>query len=92
MSNPDPDLTDAELLALKAKAASLVEVRPGASMAASIVRAMSKNLSDAEWIALYRGVQPVIIPLTPKQLEAVRGGSVFDELTFPFPPFPYPGT
>lgn len=64
---------------------------PESRVAVSIIRTLSKHLSDAEWIGLYRGVPPEVIPLTPRQLEAMRGGLMFEQLDFPFPPrLPYP--
>ena len=85
MSVPDPALTDAQLLDLKTRAASLAEEAPETRVAVSIIRTLSKNLTDEEWIGLYRGVAPDLIPLTPRQLEAMRGGLAFEGLAFPFP-------
>src|SRR5688572_14889356 len=88
---PDPkEWTDAEILRLKTQAATMVAERPEQQMAVSIVRTLGKNLSDDDWIGMYRGVQPSIVPLTPRQLEALRGGLDLSGLLFPFP-MPGPG-
>ena len=92
MSNLDPNLTDAQILALKTDAATMEANSPEQQMAVSIVRTLSKNLSDAEWVGLYRGVPPQIIPLSPRQLEAVHGGLTVGDILdgWPFPPWPGP--
>ena len=90
MSKPDPNLTDAQILGLKTQAKTLVADSPESEMAISIVRTLGQKLTDAEWIQLYRGVVPDIIPLNPAQLEALQGGMYQpDYIPFPFP-FPNP--
>jgi hypothetical protein len=86
MTKPESNLTDAQILAFKTQARSLVADTPEAEMAMSIVRTLGMKLTDAEWIQLYRGVIPEIMPLNPKQLDALRGGLYQpDYIPFPFP-------
>ena len=90
MTKPASTLTDAEILGLKTQATTLVADSPETKMAVSIVRTFGQKLTDEEWVQLYRGVTPDVVPLNPSQLEALRGGMVQpDCIPFPFP-FPNP--
>ena len=77
--------SDAEALKLKQALASgvdyvftVTQTKPEVTKAVNfLLSALAKNLSDEEWIAAVRhDEKPEVLPIAPRQLEALRGGMI----------------
>ena len=76
-------LPDSELLEVKQRAAIDGSKSNGddKSVEKRIAWRLARELSDEQWIDLVRnGVRPEVLPLSPQQLEAVRGGGIWDSI------------